>query len=108
MGPHYAASSNTTNAAKLQGKLLLVVGEHDTNVDPSSTMQVVNQLIKHNKDFDLLVVPGMDHGSGGAYGDHKRYDYFVRHLLGINPPSWTAVEDALKPQSKSTSASSGR
>jgi len=37
----------------------------DHNVDPSSTMQVVNQLIKHNKDFDLLIVPGMDHGSGG-------------------------------------------
>jgi hypothetical protein len=57
---------------------------------------------------DLLVVPGMDHGSGGAYGDHKRYDFFVRHLLGVNPPSWTAVEGALKPQSKSTSATSGR
>jgi hypothetical protein len=88
--------------------VLLVVGEMDHNVDPSSTMQVVNQLIKHNKDFDLLVEPGMDHGAGGAYGDHKRYDFFVRHLLGINPPAWTAVEDALKPQSKSTSATSGR
>ncbi len=71
-------------------------------------MQVVNELIKHNKDFDLLVVPGMDHGSGGVYGDHKRYDFFVRYLLGENPPSWTAVENAVKPQMKSTSATSGR
>ena len=80
----------------------------DHNVDPSSTMQVVNQLIKHNKNFELLVVPGMDHGSGAAYGDHKRYDFFVRHLLGANPPAWSALEKAQKPQTTSTSASSGR
>jgi dipeptidyl aminopeptidase/acylaminoacyl peptidase len=104
IGPEYAESSNVDNAYRLQGRVLLVVGEMDHNVDPSSTMQVVNQLIKHNKDFDLLVVPGMDHGSGGAYGDHKRYDFFVRHLLGLNPPSWTAVEDALKPAVKSTAS----
>ena len=108
IGPEYAESSNVENAFRLEGKVLLVVGEMDHNVDPSSTMQVVNQLIKHNKDFDLLVVPGMDHGSGGAYGDHKRYDFFVRHLAGINPPSWTSIEEALKPQAKSTSAISGR
>ena len=104
IGPEYAESSNVDNAYRLQGRVLLVVGEMDHNVDPSSTFQVVNQLIKHNKDFDLLVVPGMDHGSGGAYGDHKRYDFFVRHLLGLNPPSWTAVEDALKPAVKSTAS----
>ena len=68
----------------------------DTNVDPSSTMQVVNQLIKHNKDFDLLVVPGMDHGSGGAYGDHKRFDFFARHLLGVKPPEWKLLEKDAK------------
>ncbi|MFL6279160.1 MAG: S9 family peptidase, partial [Vicinamibacterales bacterium] len=104
IGPEYAASSNVENAYRLEGKVLLVVGEMDHNVDPSSTMQVVNQLIKHNKDFELLVMPGMDHGSGGAYGDHKRYDFFVRHLLDIKPPSWTAVEEALKPQVKSSEA----
>jgi dipeptidyl aminopeptidase/acylaminoacyl peptidase len=104
IGPQYAESSNVENAYRLEGKALLVVGEMDHNVDPSSTMQVVKQLIKHNKDFDLLVVPGMDHGSGGAYGDHKRYDFFVRHLLGSNPPSWAAVEDAVKPQLKSSEA----
>ena len=108
IGAEYAESSNVDNAYRLQGRVLLVVGEMDHNVDPSSTMQVVNQLIKHSKDFDLLVIPGADHGSGGAYGDHKRYDYFVRHLLGVNAPSWVAVADALKPQPKSTSTASGR
>ncbi len=92
----YSASSNVDNAWRLQGKVLLVVGEMDHNVDPSSTMQVVNQLIKHNKDFDLVVVPGMDHGSGGAFGEHKRYDFFTRNLLAVTPPDWKMVEDATK------------
>ena len=77
-----------TNAHKLQGKLLLIVGELDRNVDPASTMQVVNALIKADKDFDLLVVPGADHGAGGGpYGDRRRRDFFVRHLLGVEPRS---------------------
>lgn len=93
IGPQYSASSNVDNAYRLQGDLLLVVGEMDSNVDPSSTMQVVKQLIKHNKNFDLLVVPGANHGAARgdqytAYGDHKRYDFFVRHLLGVTPPPW--------------------
>jgi dipeptidyl aminopeptidase/acylaminoacyl peptidase len=93
IGAQYSASSNVDNAYRLQGDLLLVVGEMDTNVDPSSTMQVVHQLIKHNKNFDLLVIPGANHGAGrsdryAAYGDRKRYDFFVRHLLGITPPPW--------------------
>lgn len=58
LGPEYAAASNVDNAHKLQGKLLLVLGEMDTNVDPASTMQVVNALIKAGKTFDLLVIPG--------------------------------------------------
>ena len=60
LGPEYAASSNVDNAYRLQGKLLLIVGELDTNVDPASTMQVVNALIKANKIFDLLVIPGRE------------------------------------------------
>jgi dipeptidyl aminopeptidase/acylaminoacyl peptidase len=91
IGPQYSASSNVDNAYRLQGDLLLVVGEMDTNVDPASTMQVVNQLIKHNKNFDLLYIPGAGHGSGGAYGEHKRFDFFVRHLLGVEPPKWSAA-----------------
>jgi dipeptidyl peptidase IV (DPP IV)-like protein/prolyl oligopeptidase family protein len=89
LGPQYSASSNVDNAYRLQGHVLLVVGELDTNVDPSSTLQVVNQLVKHDKDFDLLYIPGAGHGPGGAYGEHKRFDFFVRHLLGVRPPDWT-------------------
>ena len=90
IGPQYAASSGVDNAYRLQGKLLLVVGEMDHNVDPSSTMQVVNALIKAHKTFDLLVVPGMDHGSGGAYGERKRWDFFVHNLLHQEPPDRNA------------------
>jgi dipeptidyl aminopeptidase/acylaminoacyl peptidase len=86
IGPHYSASSNVDNAKRLEGKLLLVVGEMDTNVDPASTFQVVNALIKANKSFDLLVIPGAGHTSGGAYGERKRNDFFVHQLLGIEPP----------------------
>jgi dipeptidyl aminopeptidase/acylaminoacyl peptidase len=88
VGEWYEASSNVVNATKLKGKLLLIVGEMDHNVDPSSTMQLVNALIKANKDFDLLVVPGMDHSGGGPMGDRKRMDFFVKNLLGVNPPDW--------------------
>ena len=72
IGPEYDSNSNVTLAQKLQGKLLLIVGELDTNVDPASTMQVVNALIKADKDFELLVVPGADHGAGAStpYGQH--------------------------------------
>jgi dipeptidyl aminopeptidase/acylaminoacyl peptidase len=92
VGPHYAASSNVDNAGRLKGRLLLVVGEMDTNVDPSSTMQVVNALIKADKTFDLLVIPGAGHGAGGAYGERKRNDFFVHHLLGVEPPDWNKAE----------------
>ena len=90
---HYARSSNVDNARLLQGKLLLVVGEQDTNVDPSSTMQVVNALIKSNKMFDLLYVPGMGHSDGGAYGQRKRNDFFVHHLMGVEPPDRNALAE---------------
>ncbi len=86
VGPHYAEQSNVTNAPKMQGKLLLFVGELDHNVDPASTMQVVNALEKANKDFDLIVMTGSDHGSAESpYGVRRRRDFFVRNLLGLEP-----------------------
>ncbi len=86
IGPHYAEQSNVTQAKNLKGKLFLIVGELDRNVDPASTMQVVNALIKANKDFDLLVVPGAGHGIGSRpYGMRRTRDFFVRHLLGVEP-----------------------
>ncbi len=92
LGPEYAASSNVDNAYRLKGRLFLIVGEMDTNVDPSSTMQVVDALIKANKVFDLLVIPGAGHGMGGAYGERKRNDFFVRYLHGVEPPNWNTIE----------------
>jgi len=91
MGPHYEKQSNVTHAHKLQGKLLLIVGELDTNVPFESTMRVVDALIKARKDFDLIVVPGMNHSDGGVYGERRRWDYFVRHLHGIEPPNRNVV-----------------
>ncbi|HUE89049.1 MAG TPA: prolyl oligopeptidase family serine peptidase [Vicinamibacterales bacterium] len=95
LGAQYSRSSNVDNAARLQGRLLLVVGELDTNVDPASTLQVVSALIKADKEFDLLVVPGENHGAArsGAYapyGQRKQYDFFVEHLMGVAPPAWNA------------------
>ena len=86
VGPQYAESSNIEHASNLRGKLLLIVGELDMNVPPENTMRLVDALIKAGKDFDLLVVPGAGHGSGGAYGTRRRQDFFVRYLLGIEPP----------------------
>jgi dipeptidyl aminopeptidase/acylaminoacyl peptidase len=78
----YVRSSNVADASKLQGKLLLMVGELDHNVDPASTMQVVNALEKANKDFDLVVVTGAGHGSAETpYGSRRRMDFLVRNLL---------------------------
>lgn len=86
VGPHYADSSNVTHAHRLTGKLLLIVGETDRNVDPASTMQVVDALIRADKDFDLLVMPGVGHGAAESrYGSRRRQDFFVRHLLGVQP-----------------------
>ena len=82
----YARSSNVTDAHKLRGKLLLVVGELDHNVDPASTMQMANALQKADKDFELLIVTGTGHGSAETpYGSRRRADFFVRHLLGVEP-----------------------
>jgi dipeptidyl aminopeptidase/acylaminoacyl peptidase len=92
LGPHYAASSNVENAHLLQGELLLIVPEMDTNVDPSSTLQVVNALIEADKDFDFLMVPGANHGIGGEYGIRKRNDFFVEHLLDVEPPARNRAE----------------
>jgi dienelactone hydrolase len=86
VGPHYEQQSNVTNAGKLKGSLLLIVGEEDTNVPPESTYRVADALIKANKSFDFLPVPGMGHSDGGPYGKAKKKDFFVKHLLGVDAP----------------------
>lgn len=87
----YVDCSNVEHAKNLQGKLMLLVGEMDDNVDPSSTYQVVNALIKAGKDFDFILIPGARHTMGETFGEHKRYDFFVKNLLGVDPPSWADV-----------------
>jgi dienelactone hydrolase len=91
IGMEYAQSSNVENAWRLKGKLLLINGEMDNSVDPSSTTQLINALIKANKEFDYLFIPGAKHTSGGIYGERKRRDFFVKYLLGVNPPDWNAI-----------------
>jgi len=92
IGPQYEESSNVVNAYRLKGKLLLFVGEMDDNVDPASTIQVANALIKANKEFELVVLPGMNHTAGGKYGDRKRKDFFVKNLLGYEIPDWNKLK----------------
>lgn len=89
-GPHYGATSNVTHAKNLKGHLLLTVGEMDTNVDPSSTLQVANALLLAGKDFDLMVVPNGGHGATGPEGTRRRNDFFVRWLWGKTTPDWNS------------------
>ena len=92
IGDQYKEGSNIENAHLLTRPLMLMVGEMDDNVDPASTMQLVDALIKANKDFELVFMPGVAHSMGEEYGEHKRYDFFVRNLIGVNPPAWSDVE----------------
>lgn len=86
----YSQNSNIDNAAKLRGKLFLIVGEMDDNVPPESTMRFVDALIKAKKDFDLLVVPGANHGAASPVTQRRTLDYFVENLLGKDPPNRNA------------------
>jgi dipeptidyl aminopeptidase/acylaminoacyl peptidase len=83
----YDNQANQLVADRLKGKLLLAHGTLDANVPPSNTLLVVDALIKANKDFDLLMLPNRGHGFGSeAYMVRRRWDYFVRYLLGAEPP----------------------
>jgi dipeptidyl aminopeptidase/acylaminoacyl peptidase len=84
---NYDNQANQLVARNLKGKLLLAHGTLDTNVPPDNTLLVVNELIKANKDFDLLMLPNRGHGFGNEpYMVRRRWDYFVRYLLGAEPP----------------------
>ncbi|KQU61694.1 peptidase S9 [Sphingomonas sp. Leaf339] len=91
----YLDASGVVHAGKLQGKLMLVVGEQDSNVDPASTMQVVDALIKADKQFELLVIPGGEHTAGRTtgpvpYAMRRHYDFFLRTLRGEGVADWNA------------------
>lgn len=93
VGEHYHEQSNVTHAAQLQGKLLLTYGDLDTNVPPASTLKLVHALIEANKDFDLLVFPNRGHYlEEDPYFIRRRWDYFVEHLLDVDPPPFYEVK----------------
>jgi dipeptidyl aminopeptidase/acylaminoacyl peptidase len=84
---NYDNQANQNLARNLKGHLLLAHGTMDNNVPPYNTLLVVNELIKANKDFDLLLLPNRSHGFGNEpYMVRRRWDYFVRYLLGAEPP----------------------
>jgi dipeptidyl-peptidase-4 len=85
---NYDAQANQNYAQNLVGKLMLVHGTMDDNVPPNNTLLVVDALIKANKDFDLLMIPNAHHGYGAAaqYVMRRRWDYFVKNLMGAIPP----------------------
>src|SRR5690606_12823647 len=86
-GDNYEDQANQAHAANLKGKLLLAHGTSDDNVPYYGTLLVVNELIRHNRDFDLILFPNRRHGFGGEpYMTRRRWDYFVEHLLGAEPP----------------------
>ena len=84
---NYDNQANQLVAGNLKGKLLLAHGTVDSNVPPDNTLLVVNELIKANKDFDLLLLPNRAHGfTYEPYMIRRRWDYFVKNLLGADPP----------------------
>lgn len=94
----YREQDNTRLVKNLNGKLLLVTGDLDDNVHPALTMRMVNALIKENKDFDLLILPNRQHGiSVDVYFIRRRWDYFIRNLMGVEPPKEYAIKDPMFP-----------
>jgi len=84
---NYDNQANQLIAGNLKGKLLLAHGTLDDNVPPNNTLILVNELIRANKDFDLIMFPNRRHGFGGeSYMTRRRWDYFVKHLMGAEPP----------------------
>ncbi len=86
-GDTYDNQGNPAVAKNLEGELLISYGTMDSNVHPNMTKQVIDELIEHNKDFDLIVMPNRGHGyAGEPYHIRRTWDHFVRHLLNTEPP----------------------
>ena len=83
---NFEGSANKTMAKNLRGHLLLMHGDMDDNVHPANTIQVIDELIKANKTFDLIIAPNRNHGLNEPYFIRRRWDYFVQYLLGETPP----------------------
>jgi dipeptidyl aminopeptidase/acylaminoacyl peptidase len=86
---NYDNQANQLLAKNLKGHLMLVHGSMDDNVPTGETLLVADALIKANKDFDMLIIPNVHHGYGKdatTYATRRRWDYFVRYLMGAEPP----------------------
>lgn len=83
---NFAPSANKTLAKNLKGHLLLMHGDMDDNVHPANTIQLVDELIKANRSFDLIIAPNRAHGLTEPYFIRRRWDYFVQYLMGATPP----------------------
>jgi dipeptidyl-peptidase-4 len=96
----YTGDANQSYAKNLKGKLLLAHGTVDDNVPPNNTLLVADALIKANKDFDLLMLPNQVHGYGtmASYMMRKRWDYFVKNLLGAEPPKEYEIKPPAAPR----------
>ena len=92
-GTNYRHIGNSELAVNLKGKLLLIYGDMDDNVPPALTVQLVDALIKANKDFDLLLLPNGNHTKTftDPYVTRRRWDFLTRHLLGVEPPAGYAI-----------------
>ena len=95
----YDIEANQTFAKNLKGHLLLAHGTMDNNVPPYNTLLVADALIKANKDFDLLMLPNQAHGYGtmSNYMMRRRWDYFVKYLLGAEPPKEYEIKTITRP-----------
>lgn len=97
VGKDYAGQANEALAGRLEGHLLLIHGDIDDNVNPGETMRLADALMTANKNFDMLFVPNMFHGDSGPhalYVTRRRWDYFVRYLLGVKPPENFQIHEA--------------
>ncbi len=95
----YASQDNAQLAGNLKGKLLLAHGDMDDNVHPAHTLRLVDALINANKDFDLLVMPNVDHSiDANPYFMRRKWDYFVQHLLGVEPPKEYRIQSGAADQ----------
>lgn len=99
---NYEAQANQNYAKNLKGKLMLAHGMMDNNVPPYNTMLVVEELVKANKSFDLVVFPNSAHGFGiySNYMTRRRWDYFVKNLLGVEPPYDYQMNTVADPRNK--------
>lgn len=102
VGDNYEKQANQINAKNLKGKLMLAHGNMDDNVPPYNTYLVVDALVKANKDFDLVIFPNARHGYGADsyYMMRRRWDYFVKNLLGAEPPKEYKLEPKTDPRTQ--------